>query len=74
MKHCLSILALNALIAQTTQATAVDSRDTKEYSATYDAVPYPDDEGFGLKGAYTLWKKYNKDNSFMLTFNMQLEA
>ena len=46
----------------------------KEYSSSYVAVPYPNNDGFGLKGVYTLWKKYNKANEFFLVFNTQLEA
>ena len=37
-------------------------------------MAYPNDDGFGLKGVYTLWKKYNKTNEFFLVFNTQLEA
>ena len=48
--------------------------DTKEYTFTYDAVAYPNDDGYGLKGVYALWKKYNAADSFLLTFNTQIEA
>ena len=29
--------------------------DINEYSSTFDAVPYPNTDGYGLKGQYTLW-------------------
>ena len=37
-------------------------------------MTYPNDEGYGLKGFYSLWKKYNKADEFFLTFSTQIEA
>ena len=69
LQRCLSLFAVSQIANGQPR-----EEDIKEYSATYDAVPYPNDDGFGLKGAYTLWKKYNAENEFFLTFNLQLEA
>ena len=66
---CLSLFAVSQIANGQPK-----EEDTKEYSSAYDAVVYPNADGFGLKGVYTLWKKYNKESEFFLTFNTQLEA
>ena len=55
-------------------ASAQKEDDTKEYAATYDAVPYPDADGFGLKGSYALWKYSHLTNSFFIVFQTELET
>ena len=48
--------------------------DTKEYSSAFDAVPYPDEDGFGLNGAYALWKYDSLTDKFFMMFSTELEA
>ena len=67
--QCLSLFAVSQIANGQPK-----EEDVQEHTAAYDAVTYPNDEGYGLKGVYSLWKKYNKADEFFLTFSTQIEA
>ena len=66
--QCLSLFAVSQIANGQPK-----EEDVLEYKTAFDAVPYPNDDGYGLKGVYALYKKYNDDN-FFLTFSTQIEA